>query len=415
MNPLWDFWYGLPNRRYLEFVGHFIIQVQGGGDVDPFGVDLPDEFADATYVRRERVTDEIRRPSSRIVLGEAGIGKSAIFASLLRWAGESILSVGPHLRQVGATLPEPGILAGKASLLTLDLLAPHVFETYWEETICSRRAKYLRRLRADRQWMELLRWFYRRYLTNHPKVDDHELMAWLQAPTQAKPLHPQISQLHTIRELIRLITWNVSPDLFFGSREFLQAYTKVQVLLDGTEQLSPPAVRRLVTDAQNLYDLHLDGFQFKLFIDSTWEERVAKMDCVRQNRVNVVNVPRWSKSELRELLRRRILAFQSGGSTSSPKDLPEYDLGNLLADSGTLRSEARNSLESLLINGAQGIPLHALCLARCVVAACAGCWPEEFRPPLMAYDINRLVALYHENVRLSRNGSELAPNRPHKE
>lgn len=405
MESLWNCLYSLPNRRYLDFVGRFIIQMQDENGLDPFAIDLPDELADRTYVPREQITEEVRRPGTRLILGKAGIGKSAIFASLLRQPDGSTLSVGLNLHQVGATLPEPDIQAGEASLLTLDLLVPRIFETYWEKTIRSpqQRVKYLPRLRADKQWMELLRWFYQRYPPTHPEVDDYELMAWLRTSSQAEPLRSQISPLDALRELMRLTTWKASPQLFFGSQELLQAYTGVEVLLDGTEQLSPAAVRRLVTDAQSLYDVHFDKFQFKLFIGSVWQSQVADMDCVRQGRVSVINLLPWSNSELRKLLRRRILSSQLGGSTIDPEEMPEYDLGNLLADSGSLRPEARERLESLIIAGAQGIPLHALRLARCVVAACAGCWPEEFLPPLTVHDIKGLADLYQKSAGLSRN------------
>jgi hypothetical protein len=409
MDPFWNFLHSLPNRCYLNFVGRFI-QMQDESSLDPFAIDLPDELADDTYVPRKHITEEVRRPDTRLILGKAGSGKSTIFASLLRQPDESTLSVGLNLHQVSATLPEPDIQAGEASLLTLGLLVPRIFETYWENTIRSpqRRVKYLSQLRVDKQWMELLRWFCRRYPLTHPDIDDYELMSWLRTPSQAEPLGSQISPLATLRELMRLITWKAPPQLFFGFREFSQAYTEVEILLDGTEQLSPAAIRRLVTDAQSLYDMHLDKFQFELFMDSAWQSQVADMDCVRQGCVSVVNLPPWSDSELRELLRRRILSSQSGGSTIDPEEMPEYDLGDLLADSGSLSPEARERLESLIIGGAQGIPLHALRLARCVVAACARCWPQEFVPPLGAYDIERLVDLYQNSAGLSGNNKDLA-------
>jgi len=348
--------------------------------------------------------EDIRRRGSRLVLGETGIGKSSIFASLLRQPGESVLSVGLYLHQVSATLPQQGIMAGEASLLSLELLTPCIFEAYWEKTIRSgrQRTRYLPQLRADRRWMELLRWFYRRYPPVHPAIDDYELMAWLRAPGQVEPLHAWIPPLYALRELIRLITWKVPPELFFGARELLQPYTHVQVFLDGTEQLSPPAFKRLIADAQRLYDLQPDHFEFKVFVDSAWKAQVARMEGVRQGRVNVVILSPWPEPDLRALLRRRMLSFQPGGTTRDSENMPEYDLGHRLADSGSLRPEARDGLESLIVAGAQGIPLDALRLARCVVAACAGCCPAEFKPPLGVYDIKRLIDLYQKSAGLSR-------------
>lgn len=411
MDPLWDFFYGLPNKRYLEFVRRFILMLDGDDQtsptVDPFAIDLPAEFVDRTYIVRELVMSEIGHPATWLILGETGIGKTTIWAKLLSQTDESVLTVGLDLHRADGELFKGDILSGKTSFLAPALLIPRVFEAFWEKTILSvqRRDRYLHRLRADRRWMELLRWFYRRYPPSHPPVDDHELMAWLNVPAQAEPLRDQLPPFASLSELLRLITWSVSQKSFDGLEKFFQVYTKVLVLLDGTRQLSAPAVRRLVEDAQSLYDMDVDNLRFKLFIDMTWEPQIAGMDCVRQGRTKVFILPPWSERDLSRLLRLRVYSFQVGGSTTDAKKLPEYNLGNMLADSGAVGSELRECLESLIVNSSQGIPLHTLRLARCVVGACAGCWAEEFQPPLGRDDIRRLIALYQKHIDLIRQAN----------
>jgi len=414
MDPLWDFFYGLPNKRYLEFVRRFILMLDGDDQtsptVDPFAIDLPAEFVDRTYIVRELVMSEIGHPATWLILGETGIGKTTIWAKLLSQTDESVLTVGLDLHRADGELFKGGILSGKTSFLAPALLIPRVFEAFWEKTILSvqRRDRYLHRLRADRRWMELLRWFYRRYPPSHPPVDDHELMAWLNVPAQAEPLRDQLPLFASLSELLRLITWSVSQKSFDGLEKFFQVYTKVLVLLDGTRQLSAPAVRRLVEDAQGLYDMDVDNLRFKLFIDMTWEPQIAGMDCVRQGRTKVFILPPWSEQDLSRLLRLRVYSFQVGGPTTDATKMPEYALGKVLADSGAVRSELRDCLESLIANGSQGIPLHALRLARCVVGACAGCWVEEFQPPLGIADIRRLIDLYQEHTGLDQTGESAA-------
>jgi len=41
-------------------------------------------------------------------------------------------------------------------------------------------------------------------------------------------------------------------------------------------------------------------------------------------------------------------------------------------------------------------PIHALKLVRGLIAACAGCWPEHFPPPLNAHQLQEIVDLYWE-------------------
>lgn len=405
MFSLRDFLYGLPNRCYLEFVRHFILpsdrDEQISSTLDPLVIDLPAELVDKTYIVRQSVMDELLHPATWLILGKTGIGKTTIWAKLLSQTDESVLTVGLDYLQGEGSFFENDILSGKLSLLAPTLLIPRIFETYWEKTVLSvqRRTKYLPRLRTDKKWMELLRWFYRRYPPTHPPLDDYELMTWLAAPVQTEPLRDQLPAFVSLEELLRLITWSFSWKPFDGQEEHLQVYTNALVLLDGTRQLSAPAIRRLVEDAQSLYEMRLEGLQLKLLIDNAWESQVVEMDCVRQGRAKVYHLPRWSEQDLRKLLRRRILSFQVGGTTADLEEMPEYDLGKLLADSGTVRAEVGNNLESLIVRGAQGIPAHALCLARCIVAACAGCWPEEFTAPLIAYDVQRLIDLYQKHTR----------------
>jgi hypothetical protein len=262
--------------------------------------------------------------------------------------------------------------------------------------------------------MLLLRWFYQHYPPAHPEVDDHELMAWLIAPGKAAPLQSDLPPLVALREMIQMACWRLDPELFFGPRAFRQVYRDVEVLLDGTEQLSPPAIRRLVADAQGLYGLRLGQFHFKLFMHDVWKPQVIKTECVREGRVNVVTLPDWSEADLRELLRTRILGLLEGDTTNDFKKMPEYDLGDLLVSAQAVQPQARRQLEDRIIKGAQGNPLHALRISRCVVASACGCWPD-YPPPLSLKSIKKIVDIYQEHADVSQRSNSVPSDHKHKE
>lgn len=405
-DPQWECQYGLPIRPYLDFVGDVLLQTPGQNDLDPFSVNLPRRLAEHTYVLRESVVAEVFRRGTRVILGKAGIGKSALYAALLRQIGRSTLVVGLPLHEIIVGSSGPSVLTGEASLLSPPLLVPRIFEAYWTKTILDdrQRSNYVSQLRVDKQWMALLRWFYQHYPPSHPKVDDHELMAWLTAPSNPEPLRPDLPPLIALREMIRMACWQADPGLFFGPRAFRRAYSDVEVLLDGTEQLSPPAIGRLVEDTQGLYGSGLDRFHFKLFMDDAWESQVLQTECVRQGRVNVVSLPDWSEAELRRLLRVRIFSLREGSTSEDYQELPEYGLGDLLASAESLLPETRDQLEIHIIKGAQGNPLHALRIARCVVAAACGCW-SSYPPPLSLDSVKRLIDAYQKHTGVSKRNS----------
>jgi hypothetical protein len=424
VDPQWDCLYGLPRRCYLTFVGRFILHAETGITPDPFAIDLPADKADQTYISRKSIIDDICRPGTRIILGKPGIGKTTIFNRIWHDTESGLLSVGIPLQKASGRALDLEILSGEASFLTPVLLIPQMFDTFWAKTVCScpqgrsmvspsKRVEYLTQLRADRQWMELLRWFVRHYPPSCLEVEDFELAAWLRGSSQDESLSSELPPPRALRQLIRLITWKAPSHLFRGTQRALQAYRGVEVLLDGTGSLSPAAVRRLVADAQTLYDTYREEFSLKIFMSDSWQPQVLGMDCVQQGRVNVVNHLDWSDSEMRSLLRVRLHQFTPGSPTSDPETLPEYDLGDILADSGALERAARSRLESIIVSAAQGIPLHALRLARCIVAACAGCWPHEFELPLSIPEVQRIIQKYHEKAGKSWAAQDVASE--HKE
>jgi hypothetical protein len=70
-----------------------------------------------------------------------------------------------------------------------------------------------------------------------------------------------------------------------------------------------------------------------------------------------------------------------------------------------LSYDSRLEFMQIVVNGALrtytqptkfDAPIHALKLARGLLAACAGCWQERFPPPLNAHQLQEIINLYWE-------------------
>jgi hypothetical protein len=415
MDPIaWDMRYGLPNQKYRVFVARYLLgQEPTPLLIDPFALDVPSAKSDGIYVKRQDVEDEIALPGTKIFMGPEGSGKTTLFNKLSallsrqrlaahpqprRQIGFQTWSVSPGeqqalvvqlpLTQVGASVPEQDLMEGKVSLLTPKILAHYIFESYWDGLLYNhhQRAKYLPELRQDQRWMTMLRWFFRRCRPLHPEIpEEPALMEWLAASPASEPFSPY-SPEDTLRELVH----------FVASRfAMCQPYAWVQVLVDDTERLSGLAVTRMLQDMHRLYDLRLDHMHFTLFIDSTWQNQIETMDCVRRGCVGVYKLPQWRVDELRRLLCRRLLSIV-GGEFVDVYDwawqIPETCL-TLAAKPQFVQAIVEGALRNREQTGS-GAPVHALRLARSLVAACAGCWEEVYAPPLTMEHVNNLIDLY---------------------
>ena len=397
----WDMRYGLPNQTYLEFVARYLLQLEARKPLaDPFALDVPMWIEEAIYVERKDVENEIGQLGTKIIVGQNGSGKTTLFKRLPDLLESRTLVVQLPLAQIGASVPEQKLMEGKTSLLSPDLLVRYIFEAYWEDLLRNsfNRGRFLPQLRQYRQWMTRLRWFYRRYRPLPPEIpEEFELMAWLNAaPSTDEPLNSNVPK-DVLRDLIHFVTFQ--PERC--GAPLYQPYARIQILIDGTERPSNLAITRLIQDAQKLYGLYLDRVQFKLFVDSAWQKQIYAMDCVRQGRVAVYSMPQWHTEELRKILHRRLIAWGRGEYDS------EYDWGRLIPTDylepaaqtkfvRTIVSEARKVYTEKGIGNKDGLdaPIHVLRLARGLLAACAGRWKEQDRPPLNYDEIKELARLY---------------------
>jgi len=222
-------------------------------------------------------------------------------------------------------------------------------------------------------------------------------MAWLGAPPPSE-LPDSCTPADTLRELIRFVAFQQER---YGA-PLSQPYSQAHILVDGTECPSNLAINRLIQDAQRLYDLHLDRVYFKLFADVTWQSQVETMECVRQGRVAVYRLPQWRAEELHRILHRRLIAWMPG-EFADASIRTDYDWSKHIPDTH-LTPAAKDRFVEAIVEGALrtygeeddlDAPIHALRLARGLVAACAGCWEEwGYVQPLSLNQIGELVDLY---------------------
>lgn len=218
-------------------------------------------------------------------------------------------------------------------------------------------------------------------------IEDFLLTTWLDSASPGGPFDPDLNPQEILREVIDLVT-STSPQL----------YREIQLLIDGTEILSDKAIPLLLTDLHKIFDLYLGRLHFQLFIDLAWQAQLEEMVYVRQSRVSLYQLPKWDIEQLKQLLQRRLTVWRPGEVAESGgwNDLsPAYLTLKAGSDIGQIIS--KGALEAYKRDDSLDTPIHALRLARGLVAALAGCWKTQgFKIPLEIDHLDKLINFYWE-------------------
>ncbi len=394
MDPIaWDICYGLPNQQYIDYVSNNLLHQQA--TVDPFAPFLM-EKANGSYISRSNVESELRRPENRIILGKKGSGKTALARWLIYEMYRYQTLVVRLPSSESATLSPSCQQNDRCCSWTLSQIIAHIFDTYWNQMIVEplHSETLLPLLRRDREWMLKLHWFYNHYPPRHYQVlRDFELFTWLNSTLPHVPFNPQSNDRDILREIIRfIVTIPFDPTKIFGEK-FHWPYQNVMLLFDLGRDTSVEIIAELAQITQELQHLSLAPLRFKIFLNAQLEHEITSWSCVKSGYVSVYRLPPWSSQELQDILDKRIIAC--GGNytdnTSSWTSLPglvpavRYHFRQILID-GALRAYKQPTEFDA--------PIHALKLARGLLAACAGCWPERFPPPLNAHQLLEIINLY---------------------
>lgn len=394
-----DLWHSLPNKTYLDFIARYLLQRSiDQPPVDPFALNVTGNTVKQVYVPREEVESEIALPGTRVIIGAEGSGKTTLLKTLPAFLSkrDRTLVVQLPLTQIGLSAPEDEWMGGRVSLLTPEILVRYIFDAYWEDLARHpfHRVRFLPSLRQHDWWMARLHWFYQYYRPLNAEIfADTQLMGRL----SASPPGLDVSQTPqgALQELLQFVTF-AFPRQDRPNTPPTPLYTKIHLLIGGTEPLSRQAIIRLIQDARRLHDLYSSCLQVSVFANSSWRETIQTMGSVQQGSVALYCLPQWDMTSLREILDRRLVVWRPG-------EFAAPDWGKLIPQAA-LEAIAQRKLTETVVEAArktyeQGndldAPVHALRLARGLLAACAGCWSQYgYTPPLNYRQIRELADLY---------------------
>ena len=377
--------YAQPDHRYWEFIKS-VLPVDGDLAADPFSIDLPDELMEEAFVDRD-VFSDIECRGWRIILGDPGAGKSTSCRMLacLR-SKEDTFRVVIDLHDITAASSDPRATKGEWSFLSSPEVWKRIFAEYWERAIVDHtgRKNVLHRLRTNRRWMEMVRWFYNECSPLHSLIEDEfEFMAWLRVPIEYREPFFDLHLSEPLRALIDMITQEPVVGKLGIAQNRGAPIPKCEILIDGVEQLPEVRVQRLLEDFRRMYDWGSKALSAKLFMGQ------ARWDQVRSilgRDIAVTFIPRWESDELKKVLHRRLWLFSIGEPVASDS------LDELMHD----KIKKGLELEDTIVKSARNSPLHALRLARLAIAL--GLELEAKGERMGPESLDKLIKTYYDHI-----------------
>jgi len=397
----WEMHYVFPNYSYLRFVRDFLSQSSNtGGEIfDPFSINA--QFSQlGRYVHRQQVELEISHPVTRIITGKLGAGKSSLLKIFLEsGAGLSQkqrLMVNLSLAEIQPSAPEEDVDLGKVSLLTTIQLIRNIFNAYWNELFLNEtnRSLFYPQLRQSRWWTERLHWFYTHSKPYSPDIPGQfELMAWLGTSPSGTLFSPDVPSLELLRNMIDFVLFRGPRQEGFWINTPQSPFNGIQVFVDDLEILSSSALKRLIRDAQGLYEFRTDSLWFTLFADEILIDKLMDVSSVSQGIVGFYKLPPWSPDQLHQLINLR-LGF--------PEEM-DVDIGTYIPDS-CMESYMRKKFVGLIIekalelakeeNSTMDAPIHLLRLLRASLTFIADRYYSQKPSPITLPELQEIIQSY---------------------
>lgn len=383
-----------PAPEYYDFVASHLLN---GNSVlkglDPLDLDLPHIRYDHLYYDRTRVSTILALPRSQIIFGKRGSGKTMLFNNLKADNPDSQLLVRVNLQRLcDFNSARPG--NETCTPLSSANLTHLIFNTFWD-TFLTKHSRKLTVLRKDRDWMDLLRWFYHKYPPlEHRQMQDFELDCWLEARPKD---HLLVEGAHDniLQRLLGLVTQLTQQDNHTDQNS--GAFKHVTVLLDQLDMLPSANQNELSNDIAHIFNLRLPNFDMKVFVDHVGLQPLAPnhKPGQRLGDVPLIDLPKWEKQELLEMLRTRLFACTQGGQPDEPlpTNFPVDFFQSPLEPDKFYEQVAESALRCYTpdIIDSFDAPYHFLRLLRGVIAYAGGMLPDL--PARKKLDTDQLTCL----------------------
>lgn len=407
-------------HRYREFVAQYLLKTSGvSAGIDPFAVELYrhyqristvrsfDEVISQTYVSRESVEREVLRGGSLITLGRAGSGLSTLGQWMARSVkdaqgeGKTLNVLAPVRARSRSTEPVPSVLHPHS-------LALAIFRAFLAQVVRNDSAlgEVGDQLKKSRDWLERLNWLASKWARAGERRDTQiqQLVDKVASPANADDSLSHEDELLAAVALV-LDAADLAAKSLPGS---------IRIIVDASSPMLAAELTDLLNDFEAFLDLcqepdyapYLSRVRALLMLNVAAAEELESLRSLREDRVPQYELEEWNRLDLEMLLRKRLEFCRPGEYLAEywPRDLPTR----------CIKPDGREALLDLITEGgvrvyelpAQDVdaPIHALRLARCLLAALAGQWESAFPPPLSARDLEDLVNRYWEGQKEGNHG-----------